>query len=115
MLNRTAKLAFLVLIPLSVLATPKERESITLQVVSSRTRIHGSFSSTAFAYTDIIFTTFNGKRVVYECVQRGNICPMVESGKTYTADRQGDFIYISMSSPEIKKAFPVKFKQVGSW
>jgi len=52
---------------------------------------------------------------VYECVQRGNICPLVESGKSYTADREGDFIYISMSSPEMKKAFPVKFKQVGSW
>jgi hypothetical protein len=113
--NRAARIAWLLLIPLSAFATPKARETIKLQVVSSKTRIHGSFSNAAFAYTDIIFTTFNGKKVVYECVQRGNICPMVESGKDYTADREGDFIYISMSSPEIRKAFPVKFKQVGSW
>jgi hypothetical protein len=115
MRNRAAKIAILLLIPLSTFATPKEKEIIKLEVVSSKTRIHGSFSKAAFAYTDIIFTTLNGKKVVYECVQRGNICPMVESGKTYTADRDGEFIYISMNSPEIKKAFPVKFKQVGSW
>jgi hypothetical protein len=115
MLNKTARIAFLVLIPLCAFATPKAKETITLQVVSSNTRIHGSFSAAAFAYTDIMFTTFNGKKVVYECVQRGNICPLVESGKNYSADREGDFIYISMSSPEIKKAFPVKFKQVGIW
>jgi hypothetical protein len=113
--NRAARIACLLLIPLSAFATPKARETITLQIVSAKTRIHGSFSNTAFAYTDIIFTTYNGNKVVYECVQRGNICPMVESGKTYTADREGDFIYISMSSPEIKKDFPVKFKRVGSW
>jgi hypothetical protein len=115
MANRAARIACLLLIPLSAFATPKARENITLQIVSSKTRIHGSFSNTAFAYTDIIFTTYNGNKVVYECVQRGNICPMVESGKTYTADREGGFIYISMSSPEMKKAFPVKFKRVGSW
>jgi len=115
MLNKAARIAFLFLIPLGALATPKAKETITLQVVSSNTRIHGSFSSAAFAYTDIMFTTFNGKKVVYECVQRGNICPLVESGKIYTADQEGDFIYISMSSPEMKKAFPVKFKRVGSW
>jgi hypothetical protein len=115
MTSKAARIALLVLIPLSAFATPKARETITLQVVSSNTRIHGSFSNTAFAYTDIMFTTFNGKKVVYECVQRGNICPLVESGKSYTANLEGDFIYISMSSPEMKKAFPVKFKQVGSW
>ena len=113
--NRAAQIACLFLIPLSAFATPKARETITLQLVSSNTRIHGSFSNTAFADSDIIFTTYNGNKVVYECVQHGNVCPMVEFGKTYTADREGDFIYISMSSPEIKKAFPVKFKQVGSW
>ena len=115
MLNRTARIALLVLIPLSAFAMPKGRETITLQVVTSKTRIHGSFSRAAFAYTDIMFTTFNGKKVVYECVQRGDICPVLESGKTYTADREGVYIYIPMSSPEDNKVFSVKFKQVGTW
>jgi len=115
MLNKAAKIAFLVLIPLSAFATPKGRENITLQVVSSKTKIHSSPSGNIFTYTDIMFTQVNGKRVVYACDQRGDVCPLMESGKTYTADRQGDFIYISMSSPEDKKPFSVKYKQVGSW
>ena len=114
MLNQAAKIALLVLIPLSAFAMPKGRESITLQVVSSRTKIHSS-SRNIFSYTAIMFTEVNGKKVVYECHQRGDVCPVMESGKTYTADREGDFIYISMSSPEDKKPFPVKYKQVGNW
>ena len=113
MLKRTAKIAFLLLIPLSAFATPKE--TTTFQVVSSNTRIHRSTSGSVFTYTDLMLIQVNGKRLVYECVQRGNICPLVDSGKTYTADRDGVFIYISMSSPEVKKAFSVKFRQVGSW
>jgi hypothetical protein len=115
MLNRTALIGLLLLVPLSVLAAPKEKGTVSLQVVTSKTRIHGSYSNSAFAYTDLMFTQVNGKKIVYECVQRGDICPMVESGKIYTADRQGGVIYISMSSPEDKKAVSVKFRQVGSW
>jgi hypothetical protein len=115
MLNKAAKIAFLVLIPLSAFATPKGRETITLQIVSSKTKIHSSSSGNVFSYTDVMFTQANGKRVVYVCVQRGDVCPLMESGKTYTADREGDFIYISMSSPEDKKPFSVKYKQVGNW
>jgi hypothetical protein len=114
MLNQAAKIALLVLIPLSAFAMPKGRESITLQVVSSKTKIHSS-SRNIFSYTAIMFTEVNGKKVVYECHQRGDVCPVMESGKTYTADREGDFIYISMSSPEDKKPFSVKYKQVGNW
>ena len=114
MLNEAAKIAILILISLSSFATPKERETITLQVVSSKTRIHSS-SGNVFSYTEVMFTQVNGKKVVYACDQRGNVCPLMESGKTYTADRDGDFIYISMSSPEDKKPFSVKYKQVGNW
>jgi hypothetical protein len=115
MLNRAATIVFLVLIPLSALATPKERETTTLQVVTSKTKIHGSSSGNIFTYTSLMFTQINGKNVVFECVQRGDICPVLDSGKSYTADREGAFIYISMSSPEDKKALSAKFREVGSW
>jgi len=115
MVNKAAKIALLILIPLSALAAPKARETVRLQVVTSKTRIHSSFANHVFAYTDLLFTQINGKKVVYECVQRGNICPMLESGKTYTADRDGSVIHISMNTPEDKKAIFVKFKQVGVW
>jgi hypothetical protein len=115
MLNRAAAFVMLVLIPLSAFAAPKGRESTSLQVVSSNTRIHRTASGTVFAYTDLMFIQAKGKKLVYECVLRGNICPLMESGKTYTADQDGAFIYISMNTPEDKKALSVKFKQVGSW
>ncbi len=115
MLNKAAKIAFLVLIPLIASATPKRKETIKLQVISSKTKIHGSSSRNVFSYTDVMFALVNGKKVVYACNQRGDECPLMESGKTYTADRVGDVIYISMSSPENKKPFSVKYKQVGSW
>jgi len=115
MLKTTAKIAFLVLIPLTAFATPKERGTTTLQVVTSKTKIHGSSSGDIFTYTDLMFTQINGKKVVYECVQRGDICPVMESGKTYTADQEGAFIYILMSSPGDKKNHSAKFRQVGSW
>ena len=110
MLNRAAKIAFLLLIPLSAFAIPKEKGSTTLQVVTSRTKIHGSSPGNIFTYTDLIFTEVKGKKVVYECIQRGDICPILESGKTYTADQQGSVIYILMSSPEDKKELSAKFK-----
>ena len=114
MLNKAAKIAFLVLIPLIASAAPRRKETIELQVISSKTKIHGS-SGNVFTYTDVMFALVNGKKVVYACNQRGDECPLMESGKTYTADRVGDVIYISMSSPENKKPFSVKYKQVGSW
>ena len=115
MLNGAAKIAFLILIPLSVIATPKERGSTKVQVVTSRTKIHGTSSGNIFSYTNLMFTEINGKNVVYECVQRGDVCPVLESGKIYTANQEGAFIYILMSSPEDKKAVSAKFRQVGNW
>ena len=94
---------------------PKEREVTTLQVVTSKIKIHGSSGGTIFSYTNLMFTQVNGKKVIYECVQRGVICPVLEPGETYTADRDGDFIYILMISPMDKRALSAKFRQVGSW
>jgi hypothetical protein len=113
--NKCAKIVFSVLIPLIALATPKGKETIKLQVVSSKTKIHGSATGNRFIYTDLMFTLVDGKKVAYACNQRGDACPLMEDGKTYTADRVGDVIYISMSAPGDKKPFSVKYKQLGSW
>jgi hypothetical protein len=114
MLNRAAKIAILVLIPLSAFAAQKGKET-SIQVVSSKTKIHNSSSGSLFTYTNLLFTEVNGKRIVYECVQRGDICPLLESGKTYTADLEGAYISFPMSTPEDNRVFPVKFRQVGTW
>jgi hypothetical protein len=113
--NRIAKIAILLFIPLAVVAAPKEKGSTTIQVVTARTKIHGTSSGNIFTYTDLMFTQVNGKNVVYECVQSGDICPVLESGKDYTADVNGIFLYLPMTSPESKKAGSAKFKKVGSW
>jgi hypothetical protein len=115
MLNTVARIAFAVVIPIVAFATPKVRETIELQVVSSQTKTHGSPPGEVFHYTDVMFTHVNGKNVIYACDQRGDLCPLMESGKSYTADRVGNFIYISMSLPEGKRPISVKYKQVGSW
>ena len=114
MLNRAAKIIFLVFISLPVFATPKGKET-SIQVVSLRTKIHNSSSGGVFTYTNLLFTEVNGKKIVYECVQHGDICPLLESGKTYTADQEGSYIYFPMSTPEDNRVFPVKFRQVGTW
>jgi hypothetical protein len=115
MLNKIAKIAFSVLIPLIAFATPNGKETIKVQVVSSKTKVHGSSSGNVFVYTDFMLTLVDGKKVMYACAQRGDLCPPMEDGKTYTADRMGNFIYFSMTSPESKKPFSVKYKEIGSW
>ena len=114
MSNRSAKLAVLLLTPLSVLAAPNGKVARTLQVSNSTTRIHGS-SGNAFSYTDLVFTQIDGKKLVYECVQRGDICPMLEPGKSFDAEQDGSYLYIPVTAPELKKAISAKFKLVGSW
>jgi hypothetical protein len=76
---------------------------------------HGTSPSELFHYTDVMFTRVNGKNVMYECVQRGNLCPLMEAARTYTADRAGDFIHISISLPSGNRPISVKYKQLGSW
>jgi len=115
MLKTVASVLLAVVIPIAALASPKEKESIQLQVVSSQRKTHGSPPGEVFPYTDVMFTRVNGKNVMYECVQRGNLCPLMDSGKTYAADREGDFIYISMSLPNGNRPISVKYKQLGGW
>jgi hypothetical protein len=107
-------LALAVIIPNVAFATAKQRETIELQVVSSQTKTHGSPPGEVFHYTDAMFTQVNGKNVIYECVRRADLCPLMESGKAYTADRDGGFIYIAIRLAN-GKPIVVKYKQLGSW
>jgi hypothetical protein len=115
MLNRLAKIALLVLVPLCLFANPKDKGATKVQVVTARTGIHSSSSGNMFSYTNLMFTEVNGKKLVYECAQSGDLCPIFESGQTYTANQDGAYIYIPMNSPEGKKDLAIKFKRVGSW
>jgi hypothetical protein len=115
MLKTVASILLAVVIPMGALASPKEKESIQIQVVSTQTKTHGSPPGEVFHYTDVMFTRVNGKNVIYECVQHGDLCPLLDSGKTYTADREGDFIYISMTLPNANRPISVKYKQLGGW
>src|ERR1700686_1703889 len=112
MLNRVASITLLVFIAMAPYAT--EKESVQIQVVSSRTNRHGRPPGEVFEYTVVMFTLVGGKRVAYACDQRGDVCPAMESGKMYTADRVGKVIYISMDSPKGKPSL-VKYKELGGW
>ncbi len=106
----------LILVPMIVFATPTKQtgESIQIEVVSTKTNYHGS-SPKVFEYTEIMFARVNGKKLVFVCAQRADECPLIQAGKTYSADRVGNFIYLSMSSPDGKKSMPVKYKETGTW
>ena len=115
MLNKTAPIAFLILIACSAFAAPKRSENTTLQVVFSTSNIHNASRRMLFSYTQRMLVKVNGKNVVYECAERDYNCPDVEPGKAYSADREGSFIYILKSSPDGTKTLSTKFKQVASW
>jgi hypothetical protein len=115
MRNIVAKIILSVLIPTTIFAARKEKETIELKVVSSKTKIHGSFSNAVFTYTSIMFTEVNGIKLMYACNQRRDFCPLMEAGETYTADRVGNVIYVPMKFPDEKHPLPVKYKQVGRW
>lgn len=106
----------LILVPLIVFATPTKQPggSIQIEVVSTKTNYHGS-SPRVFEYTEIMFTRVNGQKLVFVCQQRGDECPLMQPRKAYSADRVGNFIYLSMSSPDGKKSMPVKYKETGTW
>lgn len=114
MLKNSMYVFFFVCIPLCAIAGPKEKKTTTFEAVRVRTQIHGS-SGKMFTYTNQIFAQINGRRLVYECAQRGDICPVLESGKTYSGDQDGNFLYLAASFPDGQKDLAVKFKQVGSW
>jgi hypothetical protein len=113
--SRIALLIFIAINPICAFAAPKATGSITLQVVSSRTKIKRARSNITFSYTDVIFAQVEGKKLVYECIQKDNLCPAMDSGKMYTADQDGDFIYFTMTTPDDPKPFAVKYKRVGTW
>lgn len=115
MISRTARIAFFVFIPVFVFAKQKERPATQLEVITVRTQIHSSAPGDIFTYTNLLFAQVNGKRLVYECAQRGDLCPVMESGKTYTGAQEGAFFYIPMSFPNGQKDLSVRFRQVGSW
>ena len=116
MLSRSAKIVLSVLIPLCALAAPKEKGTAKVQVVTARTQIHSSSSGSMFSYTYLVFTEVNGKKLVYECAQSGDICPVLESGQSYTVNQDGPYLYFPLNSPEgKKKEVAGKFKRVGSW
>ena len=115
--NKAATIVILILIPLSAFATPRKGETAntTVHVDTLITNIHGSSSGNLFSYTDRMFARVNGKRIVLECAERGDYCPVLESGRAYNADQEKSFIYISSSSPEGEKTLSTKYKQVGIW
>jgi hypothetical protein len=114
MRNKFAGVLLLGLFSAAAFAAPKGKETIELKVVSSKTRIHGS-SPDIFTYTSSLFTQVAGKNVLYECAQKGDLCPLMEAGKTYTVEREGNVIYISMNLPDEKRPLLVKYKEVGPW
>jgi uncharacterized protein (AIM24 family) len=115
MWNKSAKFALLLLIPACALANQKEKGTAKVQVVTARTKIHGSSSGNMFSYTNLMFAEVNGKKVVYECAEPGDICPVLESGRTYVATQDGAFVYLPLNAPAEKKELSVRFKQVGNW
>lgn len=114
MLKTVARIILVAAIPIIAFATSNQRGTIDLEVVSSQTKTHGSSPGEVFRYSDVIFARVNGKNVTYECAQRGDVCPVVESGKTYSAEQDGNSIYIEMSLPN-GKHFSARYKQLGGW
>jgi hypothetical protein len=116
MRNRVVGTTLLVLVSLfgrAAYAAPSDKETIQVLVVSSQVKTHGA-SPDVFQYTDVMFTKVNGKKIVYECDQRGDLCPVMESGKTFMATRDGKYLYFSVTSPQ-GKPYTVKYKEGGSW
>ena len=111
---KLTKISFLVLIPIIGFAMSTEKEKINVQVISSETRVHHRSGRAIFAYTHLLFVRVDGRQMTYECVQRGKICPLMESGKTYSAEREGDAIYFWMGVPEEKEPVRVKYKEFSS-
>ena len=115
MRNKLAGAIVFILIPIAAFTASKGKENIEIKVVSSKTGVHNAFPNDVFSYTSVMFTQVDGKNVVYMCAQHGDVCPLMEDGKTYMAERDGDVIYIMMSVPEDKRPLRVKYKQSGSW
>jgi hypothetical protein len=117
MSTRVAGAALLILVSMIGGASAKngkDSETIKIEVVSSKTKVHGT-TPNVFSYTDVMFARVDGKNVIFVCDQRGSTCPIMQNGKTYDANRVGDSIFISMNLPDDKKPTVIKYKQTGSW
>ena len=108
---------FLVLVPVIGFAAPKSKDAtpIMFQVISTRTQIHGR-PPNVFSYTDVIFARVDGKNTIFVCDQKGDACPLMETGKTYSGDQVGDYMFLMLDpAPGEKRPTSVRFKQTGSW
>jgi hypothetical protein len=114
MRNNLAGIVFAVLIPFAILSSAKEKESVEVKVVFSKTKIHNSSRGNVFTYTFLLYTQVNGMNLLYTCDQKGDLCPLMEAGKTYPAERSGDVINIPMTLPD-GKIQSIKYKEAGTW
>lgn len=110
MRNKVAALIVFILLPIAVFSTTKERGTLEFKVVSSKLKVHNN-GGPVFTYTSVIFAQVGGMDVVFWCAQKGDLCPLMETGKTYTAERDGDVIYVPMSFPDDQHPLRVKYKQ----
>ena len=127
-MNRIVRIAVLGLVPTLLCAapSPKPRDSIVVEISSTKTDVHTSYKhgsgifgnklpNDAYSYTDIIFAVVDGKHVVYSCAEHNKSCPLLESGSKVPAERDGDSIYISSAaSPSEKKPEFTHYKLVGN-
>src|ERR1700690_2186341 len=127
-MNRIVRIVVLGLVPTLLCAapTPKPRESIVVEVSSSKTDVHTSYKhgsgifgnklpNDAYSYTDIIFAVVDGQHVVYSCAEHNKSCPLLESGSKVPAERDGDSIYIpSAASSSEKKPVLTHYKLVSN-
>jgi hypothetical protein len=127
-MNIKFAIAALILVPSLVFAAPnskKQKESIVVEVASVKTNTHTTYTrSTSWAmsklpkdsytYTDIVFAVVNEEHVVFVCAERDKTCPVLEAGSKIPAERDGDSIHISSSSPSEKKPLVVHYKVVGN-
>jgi hypothetical protein len=114
MLTKIGAIAFSLLASPAVFAGPKHGQSAKMQVVSTKTGIHGSTSKT-FTATDAIWARVGDRKVMYACAERGDTCPLIRPGKNYDVNQDGKLIYISVDSPDEKRPWSAKYKEVGTW
>src|SRR5436305_1244540 len=102
------------LLPIVTFSATKEKGTIEFKVVSFKTKVHAAQGS-IFSYTSIIFAQVGGMNVVLACAEKGDLCPLMDNGKTYTAEKDGDNVFIPMSFPDDKRPMRVRYKQAGTW
>src|ERR1035438_8660445 len=115
-MNRIVRIVVLGLVPTLLCAapTPKPRESIVVEVSSSKTDVHTSYKhgwgifgnklpNDAYSYTDVIFALVDGQHVVCSCAPHKTPCPLWEPGSKVPAERARDSIYISSAASSSEK------------